>query len=45
MIGARIDANWDSLDALRHPARFHLTILRFHGTADKVVPILSRLNS
>jgi pimeloyl-ACP methyl ester carboxylesterase len=41
MIGARIDANWDSLDALRHPAKFHLPILLFHGTADKVVPIAS----
>jgi alpha-beta hydrolase superfamily lysophospholipase len=41
MIGARIDANWNSLDALRHPAAFHLPILLFHGTADKTVPISS----
>jgi alpha-beta hydrolase superfamily lysophospholipase len=38
-IGARIDADWDSLDALQHPADFHLPILLFHGTDDKVVPI------
>jgi uncharacterized protein len=39
MIGARIDANWNSLDALRHPADFHLPILLFHGTEDELVPI------
>jgi len=38
-IGARIDADWDSLDALAHPADFRLPILLFHGTDDKVVPI------
>jgi uncharacterized protein len=38
-IGARIDADWGSLDALRHPDYFHLPILLFHGTDDKVVPI------
>lgn len=38
-IGARIDADWDSLDALEHPEAFHLPILLFHGTDDKVVPI------
>jgi uncharacterized protein len=38
-IGARIDADWDSLDALSHPEDFHLPILLFHGTEDKVVPI------
>jgi uncharacterized protein len=38
-IGARIDADWDSLDALAHPAAFQLPILLFHGTDDKVVPI------
>lgn len=38
-IGARIDADWDSLDALRHTADFQLPILLFHGTDDKVVPI------
>jgi alpha-beta hydrolase superfamily lysophospholipase len=38
-IGARIDADWDSLDALRHSADFHLPILLFHGTDDEVVPI------
>jgi fermentation-respiration switch protein FrsA (DUF1100 family) len=38
-IGARIDADWDSLDVLQHPADFHLPILLFHGTDDKVVPI------
>jgi pimeloyl-ACP methyl ester carboxylesterase len=39
MIGARIDADWNSLDALRHPGDFHLPILLFHGTADETVPI------
>ncbi|HET9163644.1 MAG TPA: alpha/beta fold hydrolase [Solirubrobacterales bacterium] len=38
-IGARVDADWDSLDALAHPEAFHLPILLFHGTDDKVVPI------
>jgi pimeloyl-ACP methyl ester carboxylesterase len=38
-IGARIDADWDSLDALQHPEDFHLSILLFHGGDDKVVPI------
>jgi pimeloyl-ACP methyl ester carboxylesterase len=38
-IGARIDADWSSLDALRHTADFHLPILLFHGTDDKLVPI------
>lgn len=38
-IGARIDADWDDLDALQHPDDFHLPILLFHGYDDKVVPI------
>jgi uncharacterized protein len=38
-IGARIDADWDSLDALQHPEDFRLPILLFHGEDDKVVPI------
>jgi alpha-beta hydrolase superfamily lysophospholipase len=38
-IGARIDADWSSLDALQHPSAFHLPVLLFHGTEDKVVPI------
>jgi uncharacterized protein len=38
-IGARIDADWSSLDALQHNADFHLPILLFHGEDDKVVPI------
>ena len=38
-IGARIDADWSSLDALAHPQAFHLPILLFHGLDDKVVPI------
>jgi alpha-beta hydrolase superfamily lysophospholipase len=38
-IGARIDADWDSLDALAHPEDFHLPILLFQGEDDKVVPI------
>jgi len=38
-IGARIDADWESLNALRHPEAFQLPILLFHGTEDDVVPI------
>jgi uncharacterized protein len=38
-IGARIDADWDSLDALQHTGDFRLPILLFHGVDDKVVPI------
>jgi uncharacterized protein len=38
-IGARIDADWSSLDALAHPSAFHLPILLFHGTEDRTVPI------
>jgi alpha-beta hydrolase superfamily lysophospholipase len=38
-IGARIDADWESLDALRHPEDFQLPILLFHGSEDDVVPI------
>jgi hypothetical protein len=38
-IGARIDADWDSLDAIRHTQDFALPILLFHGTDDDVVPI------
>jgi len=38
-IGARIDVAWGSLDALAHPDAFHLPILLFHGTDDKVIPI------
>ncbi|HET8863666.1 MAG TPA: alpha/beta hydrolase [Solirubrobacterales bacterium] len=38
-IGARIDADWDSLDALRHSDDFQLPILLFHGDDDRVVPI------
>lgn len=38
-IGARIDADWDSLDALQHTGDFQLPILLFHGTEDDIVPI------
>ncbi|HVY95697.1 MAG TPA: alpha/beta fold hydrolase [Solirubrobacterales bacterium] len=38
-VGARIDADWDSLDAVSHPDAFQLPILLFHGTDDEVVPI------
>ena len=38
-IGARIDADWDDLDALRHTEVLQLPILLFHGTDDEVVPI------
>lgn len=38
-IGARIDADWESLDAIDHPEDFQLPILLFHGSEDEVVPI------
>ncbi len=38
-IGARIDADWQSLDAVEHPEAFQLPILLFHGDDDEVVPI------
>jgi alpha-beta hydrolase superfamily lysophospholipase len=38
-IEARIDVDWDSLDALRHREDFQLPILLFHGEDDQVVPI------
>lgn len=41
MIGERIHADWNDLDALRHPGAFHLPILLFHGMQDKLVPISS----
>lgn len=39
MIGARIDVDWDSLDAVAHPEAFQLPILLFHGGEDDLVPI------
>jgi alpha-beta hydrolase superfamily lysophospholipase len=38
-IGLRVDADWSSLDALRHAGSFQLPILLFHGTVDRLVPI------
>jgi len=38
-IDLRIAPDWGSLDALDHPDSFHLPILLFHGTADRLVPI------
>jgi alpha-beta hydrolase superfamily lysophospholipase len=38
-VGARIDADWSSLDAIDHPQDFHLPVLLFHGTEDSIVPI------
>lgn len=38
-IGARIDADWDSLDAHQHLEDFQLPILLYHGDDDEVVPI------
>jgi uncharacterized protein len=38
-VGLRIDADWDSLDALRHSEDFRRPILLFHGEDDDVVPI------
>jgi hypothetical protein len=38
-IQARIDVDWDALDASRHLEDLRLPILLFHGEADDVVPI------
>ncbi len=38
-IDARIDVDWESLDAVEHPEDFQLPILLFHSLDDKVVPI------
>jgi uncharacterized protein len=38
-IGVRIDADWDSLDALQHTDDLQLPILLFHGGEDEIVPI------
>jgi alpha-beta hydrolase superfamily lysophospholipase len=38
-VGARIDADWSSLDALQHSQDFQLPVLLFHGTEDSIVPI------
>jgi alpha-beta hydrolase superfamily lysophospholipase len=39
MIDARVNPDWDSLNALKHPEDFHLPILLFHSTEDELVPI------
>lgn len=44
MTGARIDVDWDSLDALAHSDDFHLPILLFHGGDDRLVPISTSEN-
>jgi uncharacterized protein len=38
-IDARIDPDWDSLDALQHGDAFQLPVLLFHGIDDTVAPI------
>jgi uncharacterized protein len=38
-IEARIDVDWESLDAVEHPEAFQLPILLFHSEDDEVVPI------
>ncbi len=38
-VGARIDADWNGVDALSHSEDFHLPILLFHGLADDLIPI------
>lgn len=38
-VSARIDADWDDLDALQHSDDLRLPILLFHGAEDKIVPI------
>jgi alpha-beta hydrolase superfamily lysophospholipase len=40
-IGVRIDADWNAADALRHTGDFQLPILLFHGTDDRLVPIVT----
>jgi alpha-beta hydrolase superfamily lysophospholipase len=39
MIDARVNPDWDSLDALQHLEDFHLPTLLFHSTEDDLVPI------
>jgi uncharacterized protein len=38
-LDARVDPDWDSLDALNHTEDFHLPILLFHTAEDDLVPI------
>jgi alpha-beta hydrolase superfamily lysophospholipase len=38
-IGARIDADWNALDAIQHTSQLHYPTLLFHGMEDQVVPI------
>lgn len=38
-IGARIDADWNSLDAIEHTEALRYPTLLFHGEQDQVVPI------
>ena len=38
-VGARIDADWDGVNALDQSQDFHLPILLFHGLADDLIPI------
>lgn len=38
-IDARIDPDWNSLDALQHADAFRVPVLLFHGIDDTVVPI------
>lgn len=38
-IDARIDPDWNGLDALQHADAFQLPVLLFHGIDDTVVPI------
>ena len=38
-IAARIDVDWDAVDATNHPEAFGLPVLLFHGADDDVTPI------
>ena len=38
-IGARIDAGWNTLDAVQHTSELRYPTLLFHGEEDQVVPI------
>src|SRR5262249_39615782 len=38
-LDARVNPDWDDLDALRHTGALQLPILLFHSTGDETVPI------
>jgi alpha-beta hydrolase superfamily lysophospholipase len=38
-VAARIEVDWDAVDAAKHPEAFQLPILIFHGADDDLIPI------